>query len=139
MDLTVDQARAQLEAQISPLDTQAEELEASLSAINETRKRLRAALNALAGTNGRGRSKQAKKCVTKDMVIKLAEQLVRDNERLQRSDLEQLLQHKIQEQNYSLSGFALRLNEALATPRFFVSEGGIVTLRSRVVAESSIE
>lgn len=130
MDLSVDQARDHLEAQLAPLDTKATELESALAGINENRKRLRAALSALDGGSGKSRNKPARKCVTKDMVIDLADQLVADNTEVPKSDLDALVRDKIQAKGFSLSGFALRFNEAMNCGRFLVSEDDVVSLRA---------
>ncbi len=64
-----------------------------------------------------GRS--AKPCCTKSEVITLLTGLLRDNRALSRSDLEELAKEKITgDLGKSLSGYAMRLKEALAEPRF---------------------
>ncbi|OYP28482.1 hypothetical protein [Rhodopirellula sp. MGV] len=130
MDLTVNQARDHLEAQLAPLDTKAAELESVLAGINENRKRLRAALTALDGGTGKSRNKPARKCVTKDMVIEIADQLVADNTQLPKADLDALIRSKVQGKGFSLSGFALRFNEAMNCGRFTVSDSDVVSLRA---------
>ena len=127
MDVTVKELRDHLEAQLIPLDGKASELESALAEINESRKRLRAAINALRGRNDNAK-KPTRKCATKDMVIELAEQLVRENNSVPRADLDELVRIKIKDSGLSLSGFALRFNEALASGRFKLSDDGNVSL-----------
>lgn len=71
------------------------------------------------------RPKSGKSCCTKKEVIEVLEGLLRDNGALSKAELEDLAKDKLgNELGKNLSGFAMRMKEALAGSRFMEVESG---------------
>lgn len=85
---------------------QLEQIDASLAALGE-------------GTTQKRSARSRKPCCTKDEVIEILAALLRDNGSLTRNELEELAKDEVSTvRQKSLSGFAMRLQEALADPQF---------------------
>ncbi len=97
--------------------------------LEEELKRVDKALEALSG----GSPKRAgKKCCTKREVIEVVVGLLRDNVQLTFDEIEGLAKDKIaNERSKSLSGFAMRLKEALSDNLFVEIEPRLYALAAR--------
>lgn len=129
MNATMDQVQELLRSQLSPLDARAEELEKELANVNSNRKRLQAALEALGAPPAKPKGRSTRKCVTKDVVIQLIEQLLSGVSPLSPNDLDQQVRAKVKELGYSLSGITLRINEALKERQFGRTADGKIGVR----------
>ena len=89
MNSSLEQVQDLLRLEVSPLDEKAAELESALAKINTDRKRLRAALAVLEGGTAKTKTKSTRKCVTKDIVIQLMEQVLRETGSMALEDLNQ--------------------------------------------------
>lgn len=120
MNGSIEQIEQVLLSELAPLDEQAERLQGELQAVDEKRRRLTAAIEALSTGGKKFRSsKRTKPCSTKAEVIQILSQLLSDNGSLALDDLEGLAKDRLaNELGKSLSGFGLRMKEALSDSRF---------------------
>lgn len=82
--------------------------------------------------------KPSKPCAKKVDVLLAIRDLVSQNQPIERTDLESLVKHKLRdEQNFSLSGAKLRIQECLSSDEFLIDESGLVCLRQRPDDEAS--
>ena len=118
MNSSLEQVQDLLRSEVSPLDEKAAELESALAKINTDRKRLRAALAVLEGGTAKTKAKSTRKCVTKDIVIQLMEQVLTETGAITSDDLNQAIRSRVKSLDYSLSGITLRIKEALKERQF---------------------
>ena len=118
MNNSMTQVQELLRSQLAPLNNQAAELERELSILDQDRKRLQAALTSIEGGPAKSKGKSARKCVTKDIVIQLIEQILNGSSPLLPDELDQKVRSKVKELGYSLSGITLRIKEALKERQF---------------------
>lgn len=87
-------------------------------------------MTALGGGSPKARPQRAAKSgLTKRQVIRIAEELVRDNGPLSPDDLSDLVKERLTaDDGGSLRGFALRFKEALASSSLRKTAEGLVTL-----------
>ncbi|MCA8998765.1 MAG: hypothetical protein KDA80_17330 [Planctomycetaceae bacterium] len=125
MDAPLQDIERVLRDQLSPLEEEASRLRTLLADVEDQSARLTAALAALTAGHSKSRTaKRGKPCATKQEVATILVGLLEDNGSLTVDDLEGLAKDKLSNQlGKSLSGFRLRYQEALADPRFAVSEG----------------
>lgn len=126
--LAVDAIQKQLE----PILQETAETEAKLAELKRSKKRLEAALKALTGSSEGSSSRSrspSRPCAKKADVFAVCRRLVEDNPAIPKDDLEQLAkQHLSEEKELSLSGFALRFGECLASGEFTVAADGTVRI-----------
>ena len=135
MNGSLEQVQDLLRSEVSPLDEKAAELESALAKINIDRKRLRAALAALEGGTAKSNSKPKRKCVTKDIVIQLMEQVLTETGPVAASELNEAVRSRVKGLDYSLSGITLRIKEALKERQFGQTADGKIGMRIRKETE----
>ncbi|WP_430451105.1 hypothetical protein [Rhodopirellula europaea] len=119
--------------QLQPLEQEASELEARLATIHELRDEIKSRLKVppeKKSSPKRQTRRASRPCAKKADVLLALRDLVSQNQPIDRSDLESLAKHKLRdEQNFSLSGVKLRLQECLSSDEFSIDDAGFVSLK----------
>ena len=111
------------------------ELRSVRSEVEQELSRIDEAIALLGGVRETKKAKSTKPCCTKQEVVGVVERLLSDNETLTVAEIDGLAKDKFsREQNKSLSGFAMRLKEALADPRFTEFVPGQYRLAGKVTS-----
>ena len=113
-ELTREQTR--LRESLTVLKRELARIEVALTRVN-------GALNALRGS-GKGKTMR-RPAANKLDVIELIEAVLREQQRLSRSDLKQVVEQRVIAGGKSRMGFALRFKEALSEPQFVETPEGV--------------
>ncbi len=137
MNSTIPLIIEELRNQLGPIEEQEARLRTDLAELKEERQKLEAALLALGGGPAKAKpAKRGKPCITKQEVTALVTKLVRDKGPMTKQALETLAQERLAEDGQrSLSGFSLRLREALQGPEFQWTTDGLVMVRDSKIPE----
>ena len=113
-------------ALIAPIDHEVTELETRLQALKGSKAPIQAALKALKSTK---KSKKTKPSPKQEDVREVCLALVASNPGIKKTELEELVKHKLTEElGFDLKGFARRRNEVFASNTFTIAADGTVTL-----------
>ncbi len=116
-------------ALIAPIEQEVTELETKLQALKGSKAPIQAALKALKSAK---KSKKTKPSPKQEDVREVYQALVAANTGIKKTELEELVKHKLTEElGFDLKGFARRRNEVFASNTFSTAADGTVTLSSR--------
>lgn len=118
-------------ALIAPIDREVTELETRLNALKGSKAPIQAALKALRSTK---KSKKTKPSPKQEDVREICLALVASNPGIKKTELEELVKHKLTEElGFDLKGFARRRNEVFNSDTFSIATDGTVSLASKLL------